>query len=48
MQNFDNKLAKSEKTLRNIRGIFDNNQVEIKLKEIEAALQQGIFGKTNL
>ena len=28
MQNFENKLAMTEKTLENVRGIFEKHQVE--------------------
>ena len=30
MQNFNNKIAKTEKALNNIRGIFDTNNIEFK------------------
>ena len=45
MQNFENKLNSTEKTLKNIRGIFDKFQVELKLKEIEITLQKDNFWK---
>ena len=45
MESFENKLLKVEATLKNIRGIFDKNQVEIKLDEIEKTLQKENFWK---
>ena len=48
MQNFENRLAKTEKTLNNIRGIFDRNKVESKLEELNKTLQSENFGKINL
>ena len=45
MQNFESILAASEKTLENIRGIFDKNKVNLKLKEIENTLQNEQFWK---
>ena len=38
MQNFETKISLTEKTLNNIRGIFDKNNVKIKLKEFEEKL----------
>ena len=43
MESFENKLLKLENTLNNIRGIFEKNQVEVKLKEIEKTLQKRKF-----
>ena len=45
MQNFDSKIISIEKTLENIRGIFDKNKVENKLKEIEVKLLKDNFWK---
>ena len=45
MQNFENKLNNLEKNLKNIRGIFDRNKVENKIKELEIASQKKTFGK---
>ena len=45
MQNFESKLMIVEKTLNNIRGIFDKNKVELKLKEIEKSLLKENFWK---
>ena len=35
MQNFENKLISIDKSLKNIRGIFDKNQIESQLKELQ-------------
>ena len=35
MENFETTLLASEKSLNNIRGIFDKENVEVKLKELE-------------
>ena len=35
MENFDTILQLAEKSLNNIRGIFDNENIEKKLKELE-------------
>ena len=45
MINFENKLDSIKKNLESIRGIFDKNQVEKKLKEIDITLQQENFWK---
>ena len=45
MESFENKLLKIENTLNNIRGIFDKNQVETRLADIENTLQQENFWK---
>ena len=45
MQNFENKLNSTEKTLKISGGIFDKFQVELKLKEIEITLQKDNFWK---
>ena len=45
MQNFETKISSTEKTLNNIRGIFDKNNVKIKLKEFEEKLLQENFWK---
>ena len=45
MQNFDTKLAKAEKTLKNIRGIFENNDIVKRLEEIEKISQDINFWK---
>ena len=45
MQNFETKISLTEKTLNNIRGIFDKNNVKIKLKEFEEKLLQENFWK---
>ena len=45
METFENKLLKTIKSLKNIRGIFDSNKIEIKLAEIEKTLQQKEFWK---
>ena len=45
MQNFDNKITTTEKSLKSIRGIFDKNNVENRLKEIEKLYKKKIFGK---
>ena len=45
MENFENKLIKSEKILNNIRGIFENNNISQKLKEIENIILDQNFWK---
>ena len=45
MQNFENKLNVVEKILENIRGIFDQNDVKKKLKEIEKNSSKKFLGK---
>ena len=45
MQSFESKLAATEKSLNNIRGIFDKEDVETKLKELEKTLLQENFWK---
>ena len=35
MENFDTLFAATEKSLNNIRGIFDNENIENKIKELE-------------
>ena len=45
MQNFENKLISAEKSLSNIRGIFDKNNVESKLKDLEKELLKENFWK---
>ena len=45
MENFEDKILKVEKTLSNIRGIFDKNKVEFKLKELDKALLNENFWK---
>ena len=35
MENFDTLLVAAEKSLNNIRGIFDNENIENKIKELE-------------
>ena len=35
MENFENILIITEKSLSNIRGIFDKEDIETKLKELE-------------
>ena len=47
MEKFENKLAKIEKTLKNIRGIFESNDISEKLQDIEKILDQNIW-KDNL
>ena len=45
MESFENKFIRTENILKNIRGIFDKNQVEIKLKNIEKELLKENFWK---
>ncbi|MDC0952671.1 peptide chain release factor 2, partial [Pelagibacteraceae bacterium] len=45
MQNFENKLIVTEKTLNNIRGYLDKHNVETKLKELNHTLLQKDFWK---
>ena len=45
MQNFETKISLTEKTLNNIRGIFDKNNVKIRLIEFEEKLLQENFWK---
>ncbi|MDC0937736.1 peptide chain release factor 2 [Pelagibacteraceae bacterium] len=45
MQNFENKLEITVKTLNSIRGYLDKNNVETKLKELEQTLLQENFWK---
>ena len=45
MQNFENKLAETEKTLNNIRGIFEKNKVKQKIKDLEKTLLNENFWK---
>ena len=48
MQNFESKIITVERTLKTLGGIFERNEVEIKLKEIEVILQKKIFGKIRI
>ena len=48
MENFEDKILKVEKTLSNIRGIFDKNKVESKLKELDKALLNENFWKNKV
>ena len=43
MQNFENKLISTEKSLNNIRGIFDKNKIRSKLKQIEEIVNKEDF-----
>ena len=43
MQNFENKLISTEKSLNNIRGIFDKNRIRSKLKQIEEIVNKEDF-----
>ena len=45
MQNFENRISQAEKTLNNIRGIFEKNNIHSKLKEIEKILLGENFWK---
>ena len=45
MENFENKLIITEKSLNNIRGIFDNENVESKIKELEKITLKENFWK---
>ena len=45
MESFENKFIRTENILKNIRGIFDKNQIEIKLKNIEKELLKENFWK---
>ena len=45
MENFENKLIKVEKTLENIRGIFEKNKIISKLKDLDKALTAENFWK---
>ena len=46
MQNFENKLIKIlKRPLNNIRGIFEKNKIESKLKDIEKTLLNKNFWK---
>ena len=45
MDNFDNILIIAEKTLKNIRGIFDKNKVDTEIKKLEAKLLEENFWK---
>ena len=45
MESFENKLAATEKTLENIRGIFDKNNVKSKLEDLEKTSQKENFWK---
>ena len=43
MENFESILSTTENTLNNIRGIFDKEKVEIKIKKLEEISQKKIF-----
>ena len=45
MENFENLLSSTEKSLENIRGIFDKEKVETKLKELEQVSLKENFWK---
>ena len=45
MENFENKLLIVQKVLENIRGIFDKNKIELKLKDLEEINQKENFWK---
>ena len=45
MENFENNLAKAHNTLKNIRGIFEKNQIVNKLKDLEKVLLEENFWK---
>ena len=45
MENFDTILTISERSLNNIRGIFDKENVEEKIKELEQISLKKNFGK---
>ena len=46
MESFENKFIRTENILKNIRGyLFDKNQIEIKLKNIEKELLKENFWK---
>ena len=49
MENFETILASAEKSLNNIRGIFDNERVEFKIKELEkVSLKENFWKDKNL
>ena len=43
MENFENILAITEKSLKNIRGIFDRENIENQNKELEKISLKGKF-----
>ena len=45
METFDSLLVNAEKSLKNIRGIFDKENIKTKLKELEEISQKENFGK---
>ena len=49
MENFENILVATEKSLKNIRGIFDKEKVEIKIEELEKiTLKENFWKDKNL
>ena len=49
MENFETKLSITEKSLNNIRGIFDKENVETKIKELEKiSLKENFWKDKNL
>ena len=48
MENFETILSNSEKSLDNIRGIFDREEVEVKLKELEQITLEENFWKDKI
>ena len=45
MENFESILSTTENSLNNIRGIFDKEKVEIKIKKLEEISQKENFWK---
>ena len=43
MENFDTKLEVTEKSLNNIRGIFDKEKITTRIKELEKITLQRKF-----
>ena len=48
MENFDSILQLTEKSLNNIRGIFDRQEIKSKLQELEKIFLRKIFGKIKI
>ena len=48
MENFDNIFVASEKSLKNIRGIFDKEDVETKIRELEQVFKRKFWKDKNL
>ena len=48
MDNFETILNSAEKSLNNIRGIFDKENIEAKLSDLEQIINKKIFGKIKI